>query len=90
MDYIKERYSIPDKNGYCSVSILVVMDYIKELANHQCRIQTAQVSILVVMDYIKERSSKTWTQRYMKRFNPCCDGLYKRTQIKIYDYGDQI
>ena len=38
------------------------------------------VSILVVMDYIKEQLTAGLGKGRKKfSFNPCCDGLYKRT-----------
>ena len=55
------------------------MDYIKELCYWRSAGANKIVSILVVMDYIKERFVDSNTQRTKISFNPCCDGLYKRT-----------
>ena len=31
------------------------------------------------MDYIKEQKEMNISKHFQNRFNPCCDGLYKRT-----------
>ncbi len=60
------------------------MDYIKEQSDTQPQPVRFHVSILVVMDYIKEPLPTDWIDRFSLSFNPCCDGLYKRTIGECY------
>ena len=72
------------------VSILVVMDYIKELIGKQYYLLIVLVSILVVMDYIKEQFEMMRKNWIGFSFNPCCDGLYKRTwlnDVNVINYS---
>ena len=55
------------------------MDYIKEQRTRPASKETRSVSILVVMDYIKELAPGKTDTDVVFCFNPCCDGLYKRT-----------
>ena len=47
------------------------------------------VSILVVMDYIKELGLYELMDYAKDSFNPCCDGLYKRTVEGYYCKADK-
>ena len=59
------------------------MDYIKEHSNVNSTRYHFFVSILVVMDYIKEQKKASNFFEGFYSFNPCCDGLYKRTQNQM-------